>query len=167
MPVIANGGYYGAPGVTAAGAYGATPVDMLYSLRNQGWSDQQIMDTYGPNDPMVRIMQLERQQAQAQPSANGYRYQYPQQRSRQLTQADLDAQYQRSFGSDADPVSSMMYTPIHEMEPVLPPEPQPIYTPYGTALPAEQAVEVSRQNIRRAGTPSGIFEAIMQSLGFR
>lgn len=77
MPVIANGGYYGAPGVTAAGAYGATPADMLYSLRNQGWSDQQIMDTYGPSDPMVRVMQLENRWNQAQPTANGYRYQYP------------------------------------------------------------------------------------------
>lgn len=76
-PVIANGGYYGAPGVTAAGAYGASPADMLYSLRNQGWSDQQIMDTYGPSDPMVRIMQLENQYRQAQPNASGYRYQYP------------------------------------------------------------------------------------------
>lgn len=78
MPVIANGGYYGAPGVTAAGAYGATAADMLYSLRNQGWSDQQIMDTYGPDDPMVRIMQLENQYNQMQPGTNGYRYQYPQ-----------------------------------------------------------------------------------------
>lgn len=76
-PVIANGGYYGAPGVTAAGAYGASPADMLYSLRNQGWSDQQIIDTYGANDPMVRIMQLESQYSQRQPNAGGYRYQYP------------------------------------------------------------------------------------------
>lgn len=77
MPVIANGGYYGAPGVTAAGAYGATPADMLYSLRNQGWSDQQIMATYGPDDPMVRIMQLENRWNQAQPGTGGYRYQPP------------------------------------------------------------------------------------------
>lgn len=76
-PVIANGGYYGSPGVTAAGAYGSTPADMLYSLRNNGWSDQQIMDTYGANDPMVRIMQLENRWNQAQPGAGGYRYQYP------------------------------------------------------------------------------------------
>ena len=79
MPVIANGGWYGAPGVTAAGAYGATPADMLYNLRNQGWSDQQIVDTYGPNDPMVRIMQLENQWSQARPNTGGYRYQYPSQ----------------------------------------------------------------------------------------
>lgn len=76
-PVIANGGYYGSPGVTAAGAYGSTPADMLYSLRNQGWSDQQIMDTYGANDPMVRIMQLENRWNQTQPGAGGYRYQMP------------------------------------------------------------------------------------------
>ena len=76
-PVVANGGYYGAPGVTAAGAYGASPADMLYSLRNQGWSDQQIMDVYGANDPMVRIMQLENRWNQTQPGAGGYRYQYP------------------------------------------------------------------------------------------
>ena len=76
-PVIANGGYYGAPGVTAAGAYGSTPADMLYSLRNQGWSDQQIMDVYGANDPMVRIMQLENRWNQTRPGAGGYRYQYP------------------------------------------------------------------------------------------
>ena len=74
-PVIANGGYYGAPGVTAAGAYGSTPADMLYSLRNQGWSDQQIMDVYGANDPMVRIMQLENRWNQTRPNAQGYRYQ--------------------------------------------------------------------------------------------
>ena len=80
MPVIANGGWYGAPGVTAAGAYGATPADMLYNLRNQGWSDQQIMDTYGPDDPMVRIMQLENQWNQTRPNTGGYRYQYPSQR---------------------------------------------------------------------------------------
>lgn len=76
-PVIANGGYYGSPGVTAAGAYGSTPADMLYSLRNNGWSDQQIMNTYGANDPMVRIMQLENRWNQTQPGAGGYRYQTP------------------------------------------------------------------------------------------
>ena len=74
-PVIANGGYYGSPGVTAAGAYGSTPADMLYSLRNQGWSDQQIMNTYGPSDPMVRIMQLENRWNQTRPNTQGYRYQ--------------------------------------------------------------------------------------------
>lgn len=74
-PVIANGGYYGSPGVTAAGAYGSTPADMLHSLRNNGWSDQQIMDVYGANDPMVRIMQLENRWNQTRPNAQGYRYQ--------------------------------------------------------------------------------------------
>lgn len=80
QPVIANGGpgTYGAPGVTAAGRFGAAPADMLFSLRNNGWSDQQIRDVYGPEDPMVRIMQLENRWNQTAPGANGYRYQFPQ-----------------------------------------------------------------------------------------
>lgn len=94
-PVIANGGYYGAPGVTAAGAYGSTPADMLYSLRNNGWSDQQIMDTYGANDPMVRIMQLENRWNQARPGAGGYRYQYPTRAAAPARRPAAQAQTQR------------------------------------------------------------------------
>lgn len=81
QPVIANGGWYGSPGVSAAGHYGATPADMLYSLRNNGWTDQQILSVYGPNDPMVRIMQLENRWNQTRPNAQGYRYQQPQRRA--------------------------------------------------------------------------------------
>lgn len=94
-PVIANGGYYGAPGVTAAGAYGSTPADMLHSLRNNGWSDQQIMNVYGANDPMVRIMQLENRWNQTQPSAGGYRYQYPTRATTPARRPTAQAQAQR------------------------------------------------------------------------
>lgn len=167
MPVIANGGYYGAPGVTAAGAYGATPADMLYSLRNQGWSDQQIMDTYGPDDPIVRIMQLENQYNQAQPGANGYRYQYPQPAPApapaqpSYTAADLEAQYNAAFGAPAGQSGGPGVTQN------IPFRDQPTYTPYGAALPVEQALDVTRQQMAHAGTLQGLGDVISQSLGYR
>ena len=100
-PVIANGGYYGAPGVTAAGAYGSTPADMLHSLRNNGWSDQQIMNVYGANDPMVRIMQLENRWNQTQPGAGGYRYQYPTRATTPARRPSMAAQNQQRAAAPA------------------------------------------------------------------
>lgn len=106
-PVIANGGYYGAPGVTAAGAYGSTPADMLHSLRNNGWSDQQIMNVYGANDPMVRIMQLENRWNQTQPGAGGYRYQYPTRATTPARRPTAQAQaQQRAAGPSMDTMAS-------------------------------------------------------------
>lgn len=100
-PVMANGGYYGAPGVTAAGAYGSTPADMLHSLRNNGWSDQQIMNVYGANDPMVRIMQLENRWNQTQPGAGGYRYQYPTRATTPARRPSMAAQNQQRAAAPA------------------------------------------------------------------
>lgn len=154
-PVIANGGYYGAPGVTAAGAYGASPADMLYSLRNQGWSDQQIMDVYGANDPMVRIMQLENRWNQTQPGAGGYRYQYPQQRQQRgpsmntMRTAAQDVASMVPTGPSMDDMTAAAQSAVDAV-------PQPTYTPYGPALPIEQALEVSRANLARA-TPATYF----------
>lgn len=126
-PVIANGGYYGAPGVTAAGAYGASPADMLYSLRNQGWSDQQIMDTYGPDDPMVRIMQLENRWNQAQPGAGGYRYQYPTRTTTPARRPTAQAQAQQRAAA-----------------PVRQPAAQPATQPAAQQLTPEQQVSLER-----------------------
>ena len=145
-PVIANGGYYGAPGVTAA--------DMLYSLRNQGWSDQQIMDVYGTNDPMVRIMQLENRWNQTQPGANGYRYQFPQRQQRGPSMNTMrttaqDVANMVPTGPSMDDMTAAAQSAVDAV-------PKPTYTPYGPALPIEQALEVSRQNLARA-TPATYF----------
>ncbi len=153
-PVIANGGYYGAPGVTAAGAYGSTPADMLYSLRNNGWSDQQIMDVYGMNDPMVRIMQLENRWNQTQPGANGYRYQFPQ---RQPAQRQATGPGMNTLTRTAQRVTSMVPGAQQQtqQQSVQRQTQQPATTPQqpaastGNQLTPQQRTQLLNQNMMR------------------
>ena len=160
-PVIANGGYYGAPGVTAAGAYGSTPADMLHSLRNNGWSDQQIMNVYGANDPMVRIMQLENRWNQTQPGAGGYRYQYPTRATTLARRPTAQAQaQQRAAGPSMNTMASVARG-VASMVPSAQPTRQPAAQQPAAQQPAAQQ-PAAQQPVRMNTQQTAQFE---QALG--